>query len=539
MPICEFFIITEVATERWLFLWSICVRRNPIVNRPVQPLARVINHQLSNLTIINRKSTFVNRKYYLPLRQICCMIICLVILLLVFAPIDDASAHQRAKYNVVIDTDCGMDDFRALTYFMASRDFNIDAVQSVGAVLDAETSSQCLASLLGELHHEGILLGKGLNAKNFKKNCSPAIDFWKNRVDFTIKPRADAVYTAITNSRKPVIYVAMGSLTNLADLVDKHPELASKISYVLWPSSIKDGQPCGYNYQMDKSAYEKILASGLKLKVLDAGRVFYPDDFLSLLPEINTPYAQTFAKYYQGQTFTSVRFYDDLLPFYILYPELFSETASQNISVLTPKPDSYFDVIATRVLNSTETEKGVIITEMPKNKSLLSADVAPIAEQMIQKYGYTEYKLVLLTSEMHSHLGIYSIIGAKMGLRILEYLHVGLDEVTIVSNAGSEPPVSCLNDGLQIGAGTTLGYGAITISADKDVSPSVVVNYNGRKLLFKVKDEVKREIASDVMALIQKHGLESDVYWSEIRRLAIEKYWKEKSRFEIFEVEEM
>ena len=35
---------------------------------------------------------------------------------------------------------------------------------------------------------------------------------------------------------------------------------------------------------------------------------------------------------------------------------------------------------------------------------------------------------------------------------------------------------------MQIGAGTTLGYGAITISADKDVSPSVVVNYNGRRL---------------------------------------------------------
>ena len=126
-----------------------------------------------------------------------------------------------------------------------------------------------------------------------------------------------------------------------------------------------------------------------------------------------------------------------------------------------------------------------------------------------------------------------------MGLRILEYLHVGLDEVSIVSNAGSEPPISCLNDGLQIGAGTTLGYGAIAISNAGDVSPSAVVTYNGRKLLFKVKDEVKREIASDVMALIQKHGLESDVYWSEIRRIAIEKYWKEKSRFEIFEVEEM
>lgn len=467
------------------------------------------------------------------------MIIGLIILLLVFAPVDEASAHQRAKYNVVIDTDCGMDDFRALTYFMASRDFNINALQSVGAVLDAETSALCLASLLADFHHEGILLGKGLNAKSYKKNCVPAIDFWKNRklADMTFVD--EAAYKSIINSRKQTIYVALGPLTNLADLVDKHPEVVTKINYVLWSSGTKDGRPSGYNYQMDKSAYEKVLASGLKLKVLDAGRVFYPDDFLSLLPEINTPYAQTFAKYYQGRTYASVRFCDDLLPFYILYPELFSEVASQEVSVLTPKPDSYFDVIATRVLNSTETEKGVIITEMPRNNALLSADVAPIAEQIIQKYGYTEYKLVLLTSEMHSHLGIYSIIGAKMGLRILEYLHVGLDEVTIVSNAGSEPPLSCLNDGLQIGAGTTIGYGAITVSAEKDVSPSAIVNYNGRKLHFKVKDDLKREIASDVMALVQKHGLESDVYWSEIRRLAIEKYWKEKNRFVIFEVEEM
>jgi pyrimidine-specific ribonucleoside hydrolase len=467
------------------------------------------------------------------------MIICLIILLLVFAPVDDVSAHQRARYNVVIDTDCGMDDYRALTYFLASRDFNIDAVQSVGGVLDAETSSICLASLLGELHHEGILLGKGINAKSYKKNCSPAIDFWRNRTDFAIKPRSDAVYTAITNCRKQVIYVAMGPLTNLADLVDKHPEILVKINYVLWPSAVKDGCPCGYNYQMDKSAYEKILASGLKLKVLDAGKILYPDDFLSLLPEINTSYAQSFVKYHSGQPFSTVRFCDDLLPFYILYPELFSESSGHGISVLTPKADSYFDVIATRILNSTETEKGVIITEMPRENSLLSSDVASIAEQIIQKYGYIEYKLVLLTSEMHSHLGIYSIIGAKMGLRILEYLHVGLDEVTIVSNAGLDPPLSCLNDGLQIGAGTTLGYGAITISADKDVSPSVIVNYNGRKLLFKVKDDLKREIAADVMALVQKHGLESDVYWSEIRRLAIEKYWKDKSRFDIFDVEEM
>lgn len=466
------------------------------------------------------------------------MIICLILILLFATP--DVSAHQRAKYNVVIDTDCGMDDFRAVTYFMSSRDFNINAVQSVGGVLDAESSARCLSSLLAEFHHEGILLGKGLNPKSYKKDCSAAMEFWKNHIVSGPEVRQNALLDAIVNSRKPVIYVAMGPLTNLADLVETHPEVVTKLTYVVWTSRTNEKHyPCGYNYNLDKSAFDKLAASGLKIKVLDAGNELYPDDFLSLLPEIATPYARTFARFYEGQKFSSVRFCDDLLPFYILYPELFEESVGgQGFSILRPKSDSYFDVVATRVLNAVETEKGVIITEMPRSGSMLSSDVMPLSEQILSKYGYTEYKLVLLTSEMHSHLGIYSIIGAKMGLRILEYLHVGLDEVSIVSNAGSEPPVSCLNDGLQIGAGTTLGYGAITISTDGNVSPSAVVTYNGRKLLFKVKDEVKREIASDVMALIQKHGLESDVYWSEIRRIAIEKYWKEKSRFEIFEVEE-
>lgn len=454
-------------------------------------------------------------------------------------PVISADAHQRAKYNVVIDTDCGGDDFRALTYFMASRDFNINAVQSVGGVLDAETSTQCLASLLCELHHEGIMLGKGINAKSYKKNCQQAVDFWRNRMVVSMNPHVDAVSKAISSSGKPTIYVAMGPLTNLAELIGKHPDITSKVSYVLWTSRTIDGRPNGYNYQMDKPAYEKVVASGLKIKVLDAGEIFYPDDFLSLLSEISTPYARIFTKYNEGQAFSSVRFCDDLLPFYVLYPELFNEIATEkNMSVVTPKPNSYFDVIATRILNSTETEKGVIITSFPQNSSMLSADVAPIVEQIIQKYGYMEYKLVLITSEMHSHLGIYSIIGAKMGFRVLEYLHVGLDELSIVSNAGTEPPLSCLNDGLQIGAGTTLGYGSIEVMADADASLSIIVNYNGRRLFFKLKDDVRREISTDVMALVRKYGLESDVYWSELRSLAIEKYWVGKSRFEIFDIEE-
>lgn len=463
------------------------------------------------------------------------MIICLLILLM-FVSVDDASAHQRARYDIVIDTDCGKDDFRALTYFFSSRDFNINAISTVGGVLDAETSAQCVSSLLCDFHHEGIMLQKGQDAKAFKKNCADALSFWKRNLCLPL--RENAVCDAIVNNDKSTVYVALGPLSNLAALVDNHPEVLSKISYVLWSTDFASNAESGFNCYMDKKAYEKVVASGLKIRMVESAKSSYPADFLSFAQQINTCYARTFCSYYNGKSIADEVLCDDVLPFYILYPELFDEQSiAKNVSLLTPKSNFQFDILATRILNSIETEKGVILNELPRSGYMLSADVEPLAAELIGKYGYSEFKLVLLTSEMHSHLGIYSIIGAKLGLRILEYLHVGLDEIHVESNAGSEPPLSCLNDGLQIGAGTTMGYGAIRISDVATVNPSVVVHYNGRMFLLKLKDSVVSEISADVQALVAKYGIESDVYWSEIRRLSIEKYWLGKNRFEIFEIE--
>ena len=47
-----------------------------------------------------------------------------------------------------------------------------------------------------------------------------------------------------------------------------------------------------------------------------------------------------------------------------------------------------------------------------------------------------------MTNEIHGHTGIYSIIGAKMGIRAMEYFNVGVNNLMITSFAGSEPPLS-------------------------------------------------------------------------------------------------
>jgi pyrimidine-specific ribonucleoside hydrolase len=120
----------------------------------------------------------------------------------------------------------------------------------------------------------------------------------------------------------------------------------------------------------------------------------------------------------------------------------------------------------------------------------------------------------------------------------MEYLHAGLDEIFLVSFAGYNPPVSCFNDGLQVGTGSTIGYGTISVAETAEIMPRVIVKYNGREIIFTLKDEVIAEIKNDVGHLIKTYGLESELYWIKLREISIEKYWLGMSRYDILEIEE-
>ncbi len=48
--------------------------------------------------------------------------------------------------------------------------------------------------------------------------------------------------------------------------------------------------------------------------------------------------------------------------------------------------------------------------------------------------GYDEWKANVMTDEFHGHLGVFSIVGAKMGIKARELFGVGADmlEVTYI-----------------------------------------------------------------------------------------------------------
>jgi pyrimidine-specific ribonucleoside hydrolase len=465
----------------------------------------------------------------------------LMIFLLIIFSTTFLYAHKFAKYNIVIDTDAGIDDFRAITYFMASRDYNINCITTVDGILEPHIAGSYMSEIKKIYHHEGIPVGIGKNFNASKKYLNHAKPYWINFLpnvqDYKLEPAVDLLYNSITNEKKRTIIVAMGPLSNISELLTQYPELAHKIEIILWYTEF-DEVPKGYNYEQNPEAYKTIRKNDIPIKIISGNDYKFSDDFFDACKELNSTYSKSIANFFEGYKAQNYYLWDDFLPLYLSYPTMFSEKRIEEYLIkIEPLPNSFYDILITSILNSEKPDEGVVFNEVPTSGFLLRKDIRDVADELLKRHGYVEFKIALLTSEMHSHMGIYAIIGAKMGLRIMEYLHAGLDEIEIVSYAGNITPISCFNDGLQIGTGSTIGHGTIRLDTTQNIKPAAMVIYNNRKLLFSIKPEIISEIRKDVGAIIKVHGLDSELYWSTLRDVAIEKYWLKLNRFDIFDIE--
>jgi len=90
---------------------------------------------------------------------------------------------------------------------------------------------------------------------------------------------------------------------------------------------------------------------------------------------------------------------------------------------------------------------------------------------------------------LHGHLGPFLVAGIRMGLLALELLDSpGYFGLEVVSQAGSVTPLSCLNDGIQIGSGCTAGKGNLAIIDGK--TPRAVFTCGDRSVEIELRTDV-------------------------------------------------
>ena len=156
-------------------------------------------------------------------------------------------------------------------------------------------------------------------------------------------------------------------------------------------------------------------------------------------------------------------------------------------------------------------------------------------DSAISRYGMDEWKACVITDEFHGHLGVFSIVGAKMGIYARDYFGIGPDLLKILTYAGSKEPLSCMNDGLQVSTGATLGQNSIHVTNDTIAKPQAVFTYKDRSIKITLKPEYLKALKSVIDEGIKNHGLEDESYWTLIRQTSI-KYWLEWDREKIFDL---
>jgi formylmethanofuran dehydrogenase subunit E len=179
-----------------------------------------------------------------------------------------------------------------------------------------------------------------------------------------------------------------------------------------------------------------------------------------------------------------------------------------------------------------------VIKNLPVDPSFYFDDINPAVNNIINRYGINEWTSGVLANELHRHLGVFAIIGVKMGIRAREYFDTGVDEFLATSYAGSTPPLSCMNDGIQVSTGATPGHGLLTVRNDTVLQPMVDFTYLNRTIRLTLKPELAEKISSELKEINFIYGLDSNIYWELVRKNTI-KYWLDLDRHEIFTIEEL
>ncbi len=106
------------------------------------------------------------------------------------------------------------------------------------------------------------------------------------------------------------------------------------------------------------------------------------------------------------------------------------------------RADTYLAMLAGPAAEILGGRTAVVLKHHPDQPHLFQEDLRPLVPTTILSHGLEEWQTTILTNELHRHLGIYSILGAKMGIRARELLSASLDELAVESAAGLTPPMS-------------------------------------------------------------------------------------------------
>jgi pyrimidine-specific ribonucleoside hydrolase len=453
----------------------------------------------------------------------------------------------KPSHYVIVDTDGGIDDMKAITMLLASPDVRVLAITVSPGALSADNAYIKVKSLLNSFYHQGIPVGINREDNFRSKNLPLALNsVWGNEteVDPGSAPDHIKLIREIFSAEKTKIrFICLGSMSTAYSALRGIPEFSQQVKDIVWSAS-GAGDTEGFNYNIDKNASVKMLKQEIPVKIVEsyepAETMFYNNELINSIGTLNSVYAKKLFDFFSSDLAKNHNFSysgtDDLVPVFIHYPDLFLNKTAYTVTDCIPADIKGIKESIIRILEGETVAKNQVMKILPSDPSFYFDDISPFVNEIISKYGMDEWTSGVLANELHRHLGTFAIIGVKMGIRAREYFDTGVDEFSVVSFAGSIPPLSCMNDGLQVSTGATPGHGLLTVLNDKDLIPSAEFTYLNHKIKLTLNPEIADKIISELKEINFIYGLDSNIYWELVRKNTI-KYWRDLDRHQIFLIE--
>jgi len=426
-----------------------------------------------------------------------------------------AGSHPwKPRHYVIIDTDGGIDDLKAICLLMASPDVRILAITASDGYHNAPVAFEKIRTMADSLWHDGLPVATG---------------------DSTFSLIEDVLEAETT----PVTFIAMGSLKTVSDAMDQLPLFTNKVKQVIWSNSGLPGKD-GLNYKASAEAAGKVLAGPLPVTVTGGGgENFYDEELLNEIGKIHSPYAARVKALINSMPTHSFVYtaFDEMVPLMLHFPQLFTSTLTDDQArYLAPGDIDALRLATLQILRGETVERMQTIKTMPADTAFYMDDIQPFVNDIRNSYGEDEWTSGVIANELHRHLGVFAIIGVKMGIRAREYFCTGVDEMSVITHAGAIPPLSCMNDGIQVSTGATPGHGLLTISTEKPFYGGADFTHKGKTIRISLKKELAVKVSSELKEINFIYGLDSDIYWELVRQNSI-KYWLQFDRHEIFDIE--
>ena len=477
-----------------------------------------------------------------------------VLLLLLLIQVQ-VSAHDVAL-PVIVDTDMALDDIRAITMLINSEVAQVPLFTVSDGVRAPDEGVKNLMALLDyfEMGHIRVAKGPELGTapppmRKYIESINVPGSTKIPDTGYEKSSAPEAIVSAVKIMDEPVTFLCLGPLTSLAAALEIDPGIGKKISRIIYYGSDPGAREPGINTIRDPDAAARVFSSGIKIYAISLPETLLLGFNSSLYKKAitqGTRASDLIEAVHETETIRKMmsegHFYvwDEMAVILINDPSLFRfEPSPDNKDVMVLKEinrkgieSAYLKALGLPGDFHLDTREAVVLTEIPQDPLMFQADVSPAVNQLINMYGVEEWKACLLTNELHRHLGIYSIAGAKMGVRAREILEAPFDTLEVITDAGSSPPLSCMNDGLQVSTGASLGRGAIRVTEGN--TPSAQFLFKDLKLTLTLKKEVWANIKKDIGKLVSTYGGTTPEYFKKVRELSVV-YWKDLDRALIFD----